>query len=117
MPTNLLLLPFLVGYWFIHRFYSTRFAAERLDGYRPVVAAPNLEPHDTFVALIPFFSGYRDNSTLQLRLTTDYLGVYESEGLDPKEFRVVIPVSSIRMASLFDHSVYPKFEVVEDESA
>jgi hypothetical protein len=34
MPTNLLLLPLLGGYWFLHTLYYTRFRSQRLDGYR-----------------------------------------------------------------------------------
>jgi len=34
MPTNLLLLPLLGGYWFLHTLYYTRFRSQRLDGHR-----------------------------------------------------------------------------------
>jgi hypothetical protein len=34
VPTNLLLLPLLGGYWFLHTLYYTRFRSQRLDGYR-----------------------------------------------------------------------------------
>ena len=34
MPTNLLLLPLLGGYWFLHNLYYTKFRSQRLDGYR-----------------------------------------------------------------------------------
>jgi hypothetical protein len=34
MPSNLLLLPLLGGYWFLHTLYYTRFRSQRLDGYR-----------------------------------------------------------------------------------
>jgi hypothetical protein len=34
MPTNLLLLPLLGGFWFVHLCYLFRFRAQRLDGYR-----------------------------------------------------------------------------------
>src|ERR1041385_5292883 len=37
MPTNLLLLPLLGGYWFLHAFQYTRFRSQRLDGYRLLV--------------------------------------------------------------------------------
>jgi hypothetical protein len=37
MPTNLILLPLLGGYWFLHVFYFTRFRSQRLDGYRLLV--------------------------------------------------------------------------------
>lgn len=33
MPANLLLLPLLGGYWFVHFCYYFRFRAQRLDGY------------------------------------------------------------------------------------
>ncbi len=224
MPTNLLLLPLLGGYWFLHSFYYTRFRSQRLDGYRlllesalvgvlfaalgwavvrivalapcavvfwqnmappipylgtalvafavgliaPVVlnltlartglltradaqrkaidrhgnhmlrllhsasaqerpvaitldnrkvyigtvaAAPNLESHDTFLSITPFFSGYRDKDDMALALTVDYLRVYEAEHLDPEDFNITIPLSSVRMASFFDQTVYPAFLV------
>src|SRR5437773_6418193 len=72
MPTNLLLLPLVGGYWFIHTFYFTRYRSQRLDGYRllvesalagillafiarPVVFAANLSPciRSTWNALAP----------------------------------------------------------------
>lgn len=34
MPTNLLLLPLLGGFWFVHFCYFFKFRAQRLDGYR-----------------------------------------------------------------------------------
>ncbi len=224
MPTNVLLLPLLAGYWFLHTFQYTKFRSQRLDGYRLLVesaaagvvfaavawvgvkilalnpcvigtwrsvapnvpflgtavlaallgsitpyvlnwslnktrlqtaeqaqykaisrhgnhllrllhsatwlekavmvtldtnkvyigmvdSAPNMEPTDTFVGMIPFFSGYRHSETRTLSLTVDYLSVYEREGLEPEDFRVVFPISSIRSASFFDQSIYPAFSV------
>lgn len=237
MPTNLLLLPLLGGYWFLHTLYYTRFRSQRLDGYRlllesaiagvvfsiaarccvaifarcasvmtvwasisprdvpflgtacgafllgvgspyvlnwmcskignlskftqteaqfsaisrhgnhmlrlvhtavrgerPVsltldnrkfyvgiiVDAPNLEAHDAFLSLVPWFSGCRDKDTLALIFGVDYLRVYETQHLEMYRFRVVVPIASIRMISFFDPSVYPAFIVEEepnDESA
>jgi hypothetical protein len=37
MPSNLLLLPLLGGYCFIHFFYYLRFRSQRLDGYRLLI--------------------------------------------------------------------------------
>ncbi len=229
MPTNLLLLPLLGGYWFLHTFYYTRFRSQRLDGYRlllesalvgvifaafgwivvrvvalapcavmfweniapripylgtalvalaigliapvalnfalaraglltrgdaqrkaidrhgnhilrflhaastqerpvaitldnrkvyigTVAAAPNLESHDTFFSITPFFSGYRDKDDMALNLTVDYLRVYEAEHLDPEDFNITIPLSSVRMANFFDQSVYPAFLVESSAS-
>ena len=233
MPTNLLILPFLGGYWFLHHFILTRDRSQRLDGYRLlgesafvgvmlvvparvlvvalklipdaykmwrtfvpeelhyagtalmafglglvlpkvcnlwltkrkhmtgreaqaraivkhgnhllvllheaiekehpvavtldnrkvyiglVTAAPNLAPHDTHMAVAPFFSGYRDKDTLELTLTVDYLSVYEANSFDRDDFRVVIATEDIKMATLFDHTAYPKFivEAAEPEGS
>lgn len=76
-----------------------------------VAAAPNLETHDTFLSITPFFSGYRDKNHLGLVLTVDYLSVYERQHLDPEDFNVTVPVASVRMASFFDQTIYPAFNV------
>ncbi len=223
MPTNLLLLPLLAGYFLLHQFNYTRFRAQRLDGYRlllesafvglvlagavrilvslavrwsppngylfwvagvvgsafpgehfvttavvslflgltlPLLAnlkcdvekaqrwainrygnqilrlvhqaaqeerlvsvtldnrkvyigvvkdAPNLESHDSFLSVVPFFSGSRETGDLHLNLTVDYLKFYEANpDLDKNTFRVVVPIANVRMISFFDQAVYPK---------
>jgi hypothetical protein len=80
-----------------------------------VAVAPSLAPHDTYLSIIPLYSGYRNQDTQELKFTVNYLEVYERQGLDKTVFRVVLPIASIRMASLFDHSVYPAFCVESDE--
>ncbi len=80
-----------------------------------VAAAPNLAPHDTYLEITPFYSGYRDKETQELVFTVNYLDVYEKQHLDPDNCRVVLPMASICMASLFDHSVYPAFRVESDQ--
>lgn len=37
MPANLLIVPLLVGYWFIHFCYYFRFRSQSLDGYRLLI--------------------------------------------------------------------------------
>jgi hypothetical protein len=37
MPTNLLILPLIAGYWFIHRTYLFKFRAQQLEGYRLLI--------------------------------------------------------------------------------
>jgi hypothetical protein len=53
----------------------------------------------------------RDRGTLRLVLTVDNLSVYDQHGLYAEDFRVVVPVASIRMASFFDQAAYPAFIV------
>ena len=71
-----------------------------------VSEAPNLEPHDRFVALIPLYSGYRSNDTLELTFTVDYLKHYLDQSLDWADFIVVLPLDNVRTISFFDHNVY-----------
>lgn len=230
MPTNLLLLPLLGGYWFIHHFNFTRFRSQRLDGYRLllesslvgvalailarvatlllaaipglerawmrfsppfsysgtalaslllggafafvanlflertglltrraaqykairlygnellrlfhtaqnqeravtltldnrkvyiglIAAAPNLEPHEGFIGITPFYSGYRDKDTLEVRLTVDYIPVYERGALDASESEITIPISSIRSAGFFNESAWVAFSVESGPAA
>ena len=78
-----------------------------------VVNAPNLDPKDAYVALLPILSGYRDASTMQLKFTTDYSRVYESSKANPADFFVTMPLAVIRMANLFDENIYSAFRVEE----
>jgi hypothetical protein len=49
-----------------------------------VTDAPNLDPQDSFVRLIPLFSGYRDHETLELKFTTSYDRLYDLQ-VDPSD--------------------------------
>ncbi len=79
-----------------------------------MASAPDLERHETFFSMIPFFSGYRETNTLELVLTVSYLEVAEKHGLHLESFLIVLPVSSVRSASFFDQDAYPKFTVQVD---
>ncbi len=78
-------------------------------------SAPDLEPHETFFSMVPFFSGYRDASTLELVLTISYLDLAGNANVRLSEFWVVLPIASIRSASFFDQDAYPKFTVRLDD--
>jgi hypothetical protein len=45
----------------------------------------------------------------------DYLAVYEKKNLEARDFRVVLPMANIRIASFFDQSIYPSFIVESDQ--
>lgn len=80
-----------------------------------VTGAPSLRPTDTSLSIIPWLSGYREPDTLNLIFTVNYLRVYQEQQLDPRDFVLVVPLSSIRMAGFFDPSVYPSFIVEEED--
>jgi hypothetical protein len=70
-----------------------------------------------YIVLLPTISGYRDEKTLSLFLTTDYTAVYQQliaadetrliRGVD--DFQTVIPVAEIISANLFDWDAYQRF--------
>ena len=67
------------------------------------------------VALLPMASGYRKEDTRELELTTDYAPVLwksleELSSLVYEDFRIVIPMSEIVTARIFDPDVYELFK-------
>ncbi len=82
------------------------------------------------IALIPMYSGYRDEETLNLKIEIDYLsaiwefleydeGGSSDEDIDrwsSEEFRVVIPVTEIVSARLFDEELYDEFAELEGQT-
>ena len=67
------------------------------------------------VALLPLKSGYRKEDTRELEITTDYAPVLwqsleESPSLVYEDFRIVIPMSEIVTARIFDPDVYARFK-------
>jgi len=226
MPTNLLILPLLAGFWFVHNCYYFRFRSQRLDGYRlllesalagvgltliarcavlfvrlfPIGAdierswhlfspipfsgtaacaiiagvvssyavnlafiggreaarnyaverhghdlfrlindalnrkhlvsvtlrnrkwyvgyvtrAPNLNPQELFVSILPVFSGYRDQGTMEAVATTDYMPVYD-RGVDRNDFLITFPMEDIAVASLFDQSIFQEFFAASEQA-
>ena len=70
---------------------------------------------DTDVILIPVLSGYRKEDTLELVVTTNYFDIIsdhtgEGSGRTVQELRVVIPLSEVVSARLFDLEVYRAFQ-------
>jgi hypothetical protein len=70
-----------------------------------------------YIQLLPLKSGYRDSSTMELRLTVDYAVVYAkiiqqeltvvAGGIG--DFEIVIPVSEIESVNLFNPQAYTLF--------
>jgi hypothetical protein len=104
----------------LHRLFYRALDSERLVcitldtkkvyiGY--VAGAPKLEPFDVYVSIIPVLSGYRDVACLDLKLTQNYIAVYDRDKLDRANFVVVLPLTQIRGASFFDQEAYTRFEI------
>ncbi len=84
---------------------------------------------DSDIKVIPIYSGYRDEETLDLHIVTDYLPIIweyaeenedgeaggDGESWSSEEFRVVIPLTEIVSARLFDEEVYDRFQGVDDD--
>ncbi|NIV14317.1 MAG: hypothetical protein GWN62_24495 [Aliifodinibius sp.] len=70
-----------------------------------------------YISILPYFSGYRDTETKKLSLLTSYLDVYEKfddlnkedPNLCVEDFEIVIPVSEILSANIFNQKVYEHF--------
>jgi len=54
-------------------------------------------------------SGYRDSTTLELRLTADYAKVYATGKVNVDDFSITIPLAGIDSANLFDSDAYELF--------
>lgn len=81
---------------------------------------PALTPDgDAHIAILPVRSGYRDDSTLNLEFTTNYIPslikfseIY-TDFPDSEFFRIVIPISEIMSARIFDPKLFSVFEKEE----
>lgn len=66
------------------------------------------------IALIPLASGYRDNATRELKITSDYSnGIFKFQrsrkrfqGFTYEDFRVVLPMSEVISARIFDPRIF-----------
>jgi hypothetical protein len=70
---------------------------------------------DSFVTLLPYFSGYRNKDTQELEITTDYFSIIRQmiedeqvEKIDSK-IGVTLHKSDISLVSKFDQSVFDRF--------
>lgn len=74
-----------------------------------------------YMRLWPTLSGYRDPVTQEMRLTTLYAEYYETledeKASLAESFQVVVPISSIVSANLFDPDVFGAFERVSNGGA
>ncbi len=79
-----------------------------------VVQTPNLKLAEQYIHVLPLVSGYRDPTTLALKLTADYASVYAKSNVNVDDFSITIPLASIDSANLFDPDAYELFVEAED---
>ena len=66
------------------------------------------------IVLVPIASGYRNLETRELEITTHYSSIIEQfQNKKKEDFRIVIPMSEIVSARLFDEEVYSYFQEVK----
>ena len=82
------------------------------------------------ILIIPFFSGYRDKDTLDLKLNCEYMPVYEKnkfidwDGPEVKidwgkmqDFKLVIRIDEVETISLFDAEYSEDFLLTDNENS
>ena len=75
------------------------------------------------IAIIPALSGYRSHDTHELEITTNYAPVlleFLERGQrleDLRDFRIIVPLSEVVSARLFDEDVHRRFQAVRDPAA
>ena len=77
---------------------------------------------ESYVSIIPYFSGYREKETQKLIISTDYFSAIESFVNDEKvklideKMGVVINKSNITLISKFDIDVFEAFQLNENDN-
>ena len=74
-----------------------------------VVQTPSLKLAEQYIHVLPLLSGYREPTTLALKLTADYAKVYATGQVNVDDFAITIPLASIESANLFDSDAYELF--------
>lgn len=92
-----------------------------LENGKVYVGWPNSEPNPThdlsFIRILPYLSGYRDDKTHREKFTTDYEVILnivinndsKLSHLSLDDFRIILPVNKIISAHLFDLKAYIEF--------
>ena len=94
-------------------------------GYATVSGIFQRDATEPDIALLPVVSGYRDKNTQELKLTTSYGHYYDEIEATRKErgegqrtslehMRVILPLSEIRSARLFDLELQAKLQERQD---
>jgi len=74
-----------------------------------VAESPNLSPQEEYLRILPVMSGYRNRDTLQTVRTVSYGEVLRDPHIDPYDLAITIPFQDIRIAGLYDETVYDEY--------
>lgn len=77
----------------------------------------NLTRKDSYLQLVPAFSGYRDPRTKKVRLTVNYVPLVQDDDSELDDYRKVIPIARIITAGLFDPMKFDGFRKTANPSA
>lgn len=70
---------------------------------------------ESYITMLPSFSGYRDKENLKVEITTKYTDVIEKYILEDREneigdkLGIILPVSEILIVSKFDNEIFGRF--------
>nr|WP_294930117.1 hypothetical protein [uncultured Flavobacterium sp.] len=75
---------------------------------------------ETYITIIPNFSGYRNKENLKLEITTNYTDVIERYVLEDRaseidKLGIILPVSEILIVSKFDIEIFGRFNENDNE--
>jgi hypothetical protein len=76
-----------------------------------VASLPNISPSGTYLRLLPILSGYREQESLSLHFTADYVKPLREDEVEPEMLVVTMPMDEILTTSLFRPDLYRKFEL------
>lgn len=82
-----------------------------------VIESQLAKQSDVDIVLVPIASGYRKTETRELEITTHYSSIVKEFSKKViKDFRIVIPMSELISARLFDREVYARFQDTESSA-
>ncbi len=85
-------------------------------GFGIVSSIETIDKDEADIELLPTASGYRDESTQELVITDNYAEVLEEHPYDNyDDFRIVIPMSEIVSARVFDPVAYTIFQELKED--
>ncbi|MBV9082784.1 MAG: hypothetical protein JOZ62_08925 [Acidobacteriaceae bacterium] len=80
-----------------------------------VAESPNLSPEEKYFRILPIMSGYRDRTTLETLRRTSYEKVLADPTVNHSDLVITLPLDDVKIASLFDDSVYDEYFAPADK--